>query len=43
MHCEQNFAKPFVKTIIGEKIRLKVQLDLQRKGIKPHFWLIINP
>ncbi len=43
MHCEQNFAKTFVKTIIGEKDNVKVQCDLQWKGVKPHLLLTANP
>jgi hypothetical protein len=43
MHHEQNFAKTFLKTIIGEKYNVKVQQNLQWRGIKPHLWLITYP
>ncbi len=43
MHCEQNFAKNFLKIIIREEDTVKVWRDLQRKGIKPHLWLTTNP
>jgi hypothetical protein len=42
MHCEQNFANNFLKTIIGEKDTMKVWHDLRCKGIRPHLWLIAN-
>jgi hypothetical protein len=32
----------FLKIIIREKNTVKVQCVLQRKGIKPHLWLIAN-
>ena len=38
-----NLAKNFLKTIIGKKDTMKVQRDLQWKGIQRHFWLIANP
>ncbi len=43
MHCEQNFAKNFLKAIIKENEIVKVRRDLQCKGIRPHLWLIANP
>ena len=43
MHCEMNLAKNFLKTITGKKDTVKVRRDLQRKGIRPHLWLIPNP
>jgi hypothetical protein len=43
MHCEMNLAKNFLKTIIGKKDTVKVQRDLQQKGIRRHLWLIANP
>jgi hypothetical protein len=43
MHCEMNLVKNFLKTITGKKDTVKVRLDLQRKGIRPHLWLSANP
>jgi hypothetical protein len=42
MHCEQNFTKNILKTVIGEKDNVKVRHDLQHKGIKLHLWLTTN-
>jgi hypothetical protein len=43
MHYEHNFAKTILKTMIGGKNTMKVKRNLQRKGIRPHLWLIIKP
>jgi hypothetical protein len=43
MHCKMNLAKNFLKTITGKKDTIKVQRDLQWKGIQRHLWLIANP
>ncbi len=43
MHCEQNFSKNILKTVTGHKDTVKVRRDLQRRGIRPHLWLIPNP
>jgi hypothetical protein len=43
MHCEMNLAKNFLKTISGKMDTVKVQRDLQRKGIRRHLWLLANP
>jgi hypothetical protein len=42
MHCEMNFANNILKTITCEKDNIKVKCDLQRRGIRPHLWLIAN-
>jgi hypothetical protein len=43
MHYEHNFAKTILKTMTGGKNTMKVKRNLQRKGIRPHLWLIIKP
>jgi hypothetical protein len=42
MHYKQNFAKNILKTMTNEKDSVKVRLNLQCKGIRPHLWLTIN-
>ena len=43
MHCEQNLSKNILKTITGRKDTVKVRRDLQRRGIRKHLWLTMNP
>ncbi len=43
MHCEHNFVKCFLEIITRDKNTVKIQCDLQHRGIKPHLWLIVNP
>jgi hypothetical protein len=43
MHCEANFSKNILKTVTGHKDTVKVRRDLQRRGIRPHLWLIPHP
>jgi hypothetical protein len=43
MHCRMNLAKNFLKTIMENKDTVKAWLDLQRKGICKHLWLVANP
>jgi hypothetical protein len=43
MHCEANFLKNILKTVTGDKDKVKVRRDLQRRGIRPNLWLIPHP
>jgi hypothetical protein len=43
MHCEMNFAKNILKTVSGHKDTVKVRRDMQRRGIRPHLWLVPHP
>ena len=43
MHCEMNFAKNLLKTIMGKKDSVKVRRDLQRRNMRRHLWLTAHP
>ena len=45
LHCEKSFCKNVLKTICGfkEKDSVRVRRDMQREGIKKHFWMVRDP